>query len=224
MFNSLLSSEIYEVGSHAVLLTPPQLVHAERGSHVLVSHLVPHPPPHVHHLVLQPVLLPAVLLDLGVDILHQRVPLHQHVGEGGAGEDSHDLKQSDYQLSYFTRDSFSFHNRTGKCLQSFCNNFMLWRKQRLLKCTFKIQSTSVKTVLVKLEFRKSSIVNFIYNLRSQQFLKIQLSDHDPTFELRGGRWSRLPAKILSTVASSLVIVLFIFSDHSTLGSLEKSAF
>ena len=77
-----------------------------------------------------------------------------------------------------------------------------------MKCTFKIQSTSVKTVLVKLEFRKSSIVNFIYNLRSQQFLKIQLSDHDPTFELRGGRWSRLPAKILSTVASSLVIVLF----------------
>ena len=91
MFNSLLSSEIYEVGSHAVLLTAPQLVHAECSGHVLVCHLVPHPPPHVHHLVLQPVLLPAVLLDLGVDILHQGVPLHQHVSEGGAREDSDNL-------------------------------------------------------------------------------------------------------------------------------------
>ena len=31
--------------------------------------------------------LPAVLLYLGIDPLHQSVPLHQHVGEGGAGED-----------------------------------------------------------------------------------------------------------------------------------------
>ena len=29
----------------------------------------------------------AVFLDLGVDPLHQGVPLHQHVSEGGAGED-----------------------------------------------------------------------------------------------------------------------------------------
>ena len=36
-------------------------------------------------------LLSAVLLDLGVDVLHQRVPLHQHVGEGGACEDAHHL-------------------------------------------------------------------------------------------------------------------------------------
>ena len=58
---------------------------------MLISHFIPHPPPHVHHLVLQPVLLPAVLLDLRVDVLHQGVPLHQHVGEGGAGEDPHNL-------------------------------------------------------------------------------------------------------------------------------------
>ena len=43
------------------------------------------------NLVLQPVLLTAVLLDLGVDVLHQRVPLHQHVSEGGTGEDTHHL-------------------------------------------------------------------------------------------------------------------------------------
>ena len=42
-------------------------------------------------LVLEPVLLPAVLLDLGVDVLHQAVPLHQHVSECGAREDSHNL-------------------------------------------------------------------------------------------------------------------------------------
>ena len=38
-------------------------------------------------------LLSAVLLDLGVDVLHQCVPLHQHVGEGGAGEDPHNLQR-----------------------------------------------------------------------------------------------------------------------------------
>ena len=32
-------------------------------------------------------LLSAVFLDLGVDILHQGVPLHQHVREGRARED-----------------------------------------------------------------------------------------------------------------------------------------
>ena len=36
-------------------------------------------------------LLTAILLDLGVDVFHQRVPLHQHVSEGGAGEDAHHL-------------------------------------------------------------------------------------------------------------------------------------
>ena len=43
------------------------------------------------YLVLKPMFLPAVLLDLGVDVLHQRVPLHQHVGEGGACKDAHHL-------------------------------------------------------------------------------------------------------------------------------------
>ena len=43
------------------------------------------------NLVLQPMLLAAVLLDLGVDVLHQSVPLHQHVREGGTGEDTHHL-------------------------------------------------------------------------------------------------------------------------------------
>ena len=38
-------------------------------------------------------LLSAVLLDLGVDPLHQGVALHQHVGEGGAGEDPHNLER-----------------------------------------------------------------------------------------------------------------------------------
>ena len=36
-------------------------------------------------------LLTAILLDLGVDVFHQRVPLHQHVSEGGTGEDTHHL-------------------------------------------------------------------------------------------------------------------------------------
>ena len=49
----LLSSEVDEVGSHAVLLAALQLVHAELGRHVLVGHLVPHTPPHVHHLRVQ---------------------------------------------------------------------------------------------------------------------------------------------------------------------------
>ena len=43
------------------------------------------------YLVLKPMFLPAVLLDLGVDVLHQGVPLHQHVREGGAREDPHNL-------------------------------------------------------------------------------------------------------------------------------------
>ena len=42
-------------------------------------------------LVLQSVLLTTILLDLGVDIFHQCVPLHQHVSEGGTGEDTNHL-------------------------------------------------------------------------------------------------------------------------------------
>ena len=43
------------------------------------------------YLKLQAMLLSTILLDLWIDPLHQRVPLHQHVGEGGAGEDTDDL-------------------------------------------------------------------------------------------------------------------------------------
>ena len=46
----LLGPEVDKVGAHGVLLTAPQLVHAEGGGHVLVGHLVPHSPPHVHNL------------------------------------------------------------------------------------------------------------------------------------------------------------------------------
>ena len=88
---SLLSSEVDKIRSHGVLLTAAELVHAEGRGHVLVSHLVPHPPPHVHHLELQSMLLLAVVLDLGVHPLHQGVPLHQHVSEGRACEDPDNL-------------------------------------------------------------------------------------------------------------------------------------
>ena len=44
-----------------------------------------------NYLVLESVLFPAVLLDLGVDVLHQAVPLHQHVRERGTCEDPHNL-------------------------------------------------------------------------------------------------------------------------------------
>ena len=37
--------------------------------------------------------LSAILLDLGVDVLHQAVPLHQHVRERRAGEDAHHLRR-----------------------------------------------------------------------------------------------------------------------------------
>ena len=43
------------------------------------------------YLKLQAMLLSTILLDLWIDPLHQSVPLHQHVGEGGAGEDTDDL-------------------------------------------------------------------------------------------------------------------------------------
>ena len=52
-------------------------------------------------------LFPAVLLDLGVDVLHQGVPLHQHVGEGGAGEDPHHL------MNYFKNYNYKS-NRNEK--------------------------------------------------------------------------------------------------------------
>ena len=43
------------------------------------------------NLEFQSMLLFAVFLYLWVHPLHQGVPLHQHVGEGGAGEDAHHL-------------------------------------------------------------------------------------------------------------------------------------
>ena len=88
---SLLGTKIDKVWSHGVSLTSSEFIHTESSCHVFICHLIPDPPPHVHHLVLQPVLLPAVLLDLGVDILHQGVPLHQHVSESGACEDPDNL-------------------------------------------------------------------------------------------------------------------------------------
>jgi len=36
-------------------------------------------------------LLPTILFDFRIDVLHEGVPLHQHVSEGGAGEDPHHL-------------------------------------------------------------------------------------------------------------------------------------
>ena len=90
--NLLLSSEVDEVGAHGVFLAASELVHAEGCGHVLISHLVPDPPSHVHHLILQTMFLPTVFLDLGVDILHQGVPFHQHVSEGRACEDPDDLE------------------------------------------------------------------------------------------------------------------------------------
>ena len=91
---------------------------------MLICHLVPHTPPHIHHLriernlkkstslpnnnnlVLKPMLFPAVLLDLGVDVLHQAVPLHQHVSEGGACEDSHNLRS--LLKLFFVQEFFLF--------------------------------------------------------------------------------------------------------------------
>ena len=43
------------------------------------------------NLEFQSMLLFTVFLYLWVHPLHQGVPLHQHVGEGGAGEDAHHL-------------------------------------------------------------------------------------------------------------------------------------
>ena len=78
----LLPSEIYEVWAHAVLLAPAQLIHAQSGGHVLIRHLVPNPPSHVDNLEFQSVPLLAVLLNLGVDPLHQGVSFHQHIRKG----------------------------------------------------------------------------------------------------------------------------------------------
>ena len=100
----LLGAEVDEVGPHGEPLAVPELRHAQLRGHVLVGHLVPHPPPDVHHLELQPVLLAAVLLDLRIDVLHQGVSLHQHVRKGGAGEDADDLGADRGQLLQAPRE------------------------------------------------------------------------------------------------------------------------
>jgi hypothetical protein len=41
-------------------------------------------------------------LNLGVDVLHERIPLHQHVSEGGAREDSHHLNTGWSDWSHMT--------------------------------------------------------------------------------------------------------------------------
>ena len=87
-----LGPKVDEVWSHTELLTSSELIHTEGCGGMLIGHLIPDPPPHVHHLELQSMLLLAVVLDLGVHPLHQGVPLHQHVSEGGTGENSHHLK------------------------------------------------------------------------------------------------------------------------------------
>ncbi len=43
------------------------------------------------YLIFKAMFLPAIFFDLGIDVLHEGVPLHQHVCEGGAGEDPHHL-------------------------------------------------------------------------------------------------------------------------------------
>ena len=45
-------------------------------------------------------LFSAVLLDLGIDVLHEGVPLHQHVREGGAREDPHHLCKRSGEPAY----------------------------------------------------------------------------------------------------------------------------
>ena len=54
------------------------------------------------HLELDAVFLPAVGLELGVDELHEHVPLHQHVREGGAREDPHHLRAQPGQPAQLT--------------------------------------------------------------------------------------------------------------------------
>ena len=51
-------------------------------------------------------LLLTVVLDLGVDPLHQGVPLHQHVSEGGAGEDPHNFGAERRQVLETARKYF----------------------------------------------------------------------------------------------------------------------
>jgi hypothetical protein len=43
------------------------------------------------YLIFKAMFLPAIFFDLGIDVLHEGIPLHQHVCEGGAGEDPHHL-------------------------------------------------------------------------------------------------------------------------------------
>ena len=54
------------------------------------------------HLELDSVFLPAVCLELGVHELHEHVPLHQHVREGGAREDPHHLRAQPGQPAQLT--------------------------------------------------------------------------------------------------------------------------
>ena len=90
----------------------PHILTFTHGGHVLVCHLVSHPPPHVDHLVLEAVFLTTVLLDLRVDVLHQGVPLHQHVSECGAGEDSHHLRIFILRSTFTTKQK----NRRSKMI------------------------------------------------------------------------------------------------------------
>jgi hypothetical protein len=43
------------------------------------------------YLIFKAMFLPAIFFDLGIDVLNEGVPLHQHVCEGGAGEDPYHL-------------------------------------------------------------------------------------------------------------------------------------
>ena len=98
----LLTSEIYEVWAHAVLLASAQLVHAESGGHMLVRHLVPDPPSHVNNLELQSVPLLAVVLNFGVDPLHQCVSLHQHIRKGWTSKYPDNLKYIQVELYWIS--------------------------------------------------------------------------------------------------------------------------
>ena len=76
------------------------------------------------NLVLQSVLLTTILLDLGVDIFHQRVPLHQHVSEGGTGEDTHHLRTDHWRVKRnILKQRKTFELRGG-------NPSKLWKMKR----------------------------------------------------------------------------------------------
>ena len=127
--------------------------------------------------------LATVFLDLGVDILHQGVPLHQHVSEGRAREDPDNL------------------SKVTKL--SVCQSF--WKSQ-----ISNLFSSSERNI----GYRR-----IVFSSQTFVANKFWLSIYF-TFELRGGKRSRFPAKMRSTVASSRVMVLFVivcccFNDHWT---------